>query len=152
MTSFSDDTTPQSGYLGVDGGGSKTLAVIVNGQGRELGRGLSDCSNQSIVGTAQAVASIHRAVAEAMQAASHDTSGLSVRKAWLGMAGVDRPQDVEAIYPKVVDLAEQVQLTNDAELLLGALDNAVGVAVIAGTGSIALGRNAAGVVKRTGGW
>jgi N-acetylglucosamine kinase-like BadF-type ATPase len=43
-------------------------------------------------------------------------------------------------------------LSNDAELLLGALDNAIGVALIAGTGSIALGRDTHGATTRAGGW
>lgn len=154
MTSSADPTF--SVYLGVDGGGSKTLAVIVDNEGRELGRGLAGSGNQSIVGTTQAALSIRAAVDAAVEAAgsvsADGAGGLHIRKAWLGMAGVDRPSDFEMLYPEVAGLADQVQLTNDAELLLGALDNAVGIALISGTGSIALGRNAQGIVKRTGGW
>jgi len=43
-------------------------------------------------------------------------------------------------------------LTNDAELPLSALDGTAGVALIAGTGSIALGRDSHGTTARVGGW
>jgi N-acetylglucosamine kinase-like BadF-type ATPase len=43
-------------------------------------------------------------------------------------------------------------VTNDGELALSGLDGAVGVALVAGTGSIAFGRNAVGEKARAGGW
>jgi N-acetylglucosamine kinase-like BadF-type ATPase len=43
-------------------------------------------------------------------------------------------------------------MTNDAELALGGLPNRVGVAMVAGTGSICFGQNAAGKQARAGGW
>lgn len=155
MTSSANPTSP-SVYLGVDGGGSKTLAVIVDGEGHELGRGVAGSGNQANVGTTQATRSIRAAVDAAIQAAkimsADGGSNLHIRKAWLGMAGIDRPSDFAVLYPEVAGLADHVQVTNDAELLLSALDNAVGIALISGTGSIALGRNAQGLVRRTGGW
>ena len=42
-------------YLGVDGGGSKTLAVIVDAQGRERGRGHAGSANHTGVGLEQAL-------------------------------------------------------------------------------------------------
>jgi N-acetylglucosamine kinase-like BadF-type ATPase len=51
-----------------------------------------------------------------------------------------------------VPLAHTVRLTNDADLVLTALAGGAGVAVIAGTGSIAVGRNARGTLARAGGW
>ncbi len=136
-------------YLGVDGGGSKTLAVIVDAQGQERGRGLAGGANYEAVGLEVAVQNISAAVQLALSAAH---GHLPVRKAWLGLAGLDRPADYEALFPRLCSLAEFVHLTNDADLALSAVDNAVGVALIAGTGSIALGRNAHGTTLRTGGW
>jgi N-acetylglucosamine kinase-like BadF-type ATPase len=54
--------------------------------------------------------------------------------------------------PAVHSFAESVRITNDAELVLSALSHQVGVAVISGTGSIALGRDAQGTLARVGGW
>jgi N-acetylglucosamine kinase-like BadF-type ATPase len=52
----------------------------------------------------------------------------------------------------VQSIASTVYVTNDAELALSALPATVGVVLIAGTGSIALGRNAQGQTTRSGGW
>lgn len=136
-------------YVGVDGGGSKTLAIVVDEQGNERGRGQAGSSNSSAVGREQATRSICVAVEEAAQAAA---CALPLRAAWFGLAGVDRPEDHRALLPALQPLAEIIRITNDAELLLSALENAVGVAVIAGTGSIALGRDAHGASTRAGGW
>ena len=136
-------------YLGVDGGGSKTLAVIVNERGEEIGRGLADGANYNSIGLEAAVEHIHTAVNQAVRTAR---CALPIHKAWLGLAGIDRQADYELLFPHLRELAEQVRLTNDAELLLAGLEKAVGVVLISGTGSIALGRDATGRKARSGGW
>lgn len=136
-------------FLGIDGGGSKTLAVIVDAQGQERGRALAGSSNYQAVGIESALAALHAA---AEQAALEAGGCLPVKAAWLGLAGVDRPGDQRLLLPRLQVLAAMMRLTNDAELLLSALDNAVGVALVAGTGSIALGRDARGAAARAGGW
>ena len=141
--------TPQPYTLGVDGGGSKTLAIIVDAQGNQQGQGLSGSSNYAAVGMDQAITHIYSAVEEAMREAG---CTLPLHAAWLGLAGIDRQDDCEKLLPHLRSLAERVHLTNDGELLLSALDGAVGIALIAGTGSIALARNAQGQIKRAGGW
>jgi N-acetylglucosamine kinase-like BadF-type ATPase len=136
-------------FLGIDGGGSKTLAVIVDARGQERGRALAGSANYAAVGIEQAIAHLHTAVEEAACAAG---CPLPLKAAWLGLAGVDRPADLALLLPHLQPLAESIRLTNDAELLLSALDDAVGVALVAGTGSIALGRDAQGTITRAGGW
>ncbi len=136
-------------FLGIDGGGSKTLAVIVDAQGQECGRALAGGSNYQAVGTESALAALHAAAEQAVLAAG---GCLPVKAAWLGLAGVDRPDDQKLLLPRLHALAETTRLTNDAELLLSALDDGVGVALVAGTGSIALGRDARGAAARAGGW
>jgi glucosamine kinase len=135
--------------VGVDGGGTKTLAVVVDAQGNERGRGIAGSANYAAVGINQAVHHIRSAVEEAVQMAG---CSLPLQAAWLGLAGIDRPADYNILFPHLQSLAEVVRLTNDAELVLSALDDAVGIALIAGTGSIALVRDAHGTVARTGGW
>jgi glucosamine kinase len=135
--------------LSVDGGGSKTLAVVVDSSGRERGRGVAGSSNHESVGIERAVEALHAAIADAIAAAQ---AQLPVYAAWLGLAGVDHPHDVERLLPRLGGLATTLRITNDAELALGALAWRVGVALIAGTGSIALGRDARGNVVRAGGW
>ncbi|MCA1668327.1 MAG: BadF/BadG/BcrA/BcrD type ATPase [Thermomicrobia bacterium] len=138
----------ESFFLGVDGGATKTVAVVVDAAGREIGRGMAGSGNQAAVGLERAVASIRGAVAEAARHAG----GGAFRAAWIGLAGVDRPGDRDRLLPHLAMLADVMRLTNDAELALTGLAGAVGVAVIAGTGSIAVGRDATGKMARAGGW
>ncbi len=49
-------------YLGVDGGGSKTLAVIVNERGEEVGRGLASGANYNSVGLETAIQHVRAAI------------------------------------------------------------------------------------------
>ncbi len=135
--------------LGVDGGGSKTLAVIVNERGEEIGRGLSGSANYNMVGLEEAMKHVYAAVEQAARVAHCE---IPLRKAWLGLSGLDRQADYDLIYPRVQNLAELVQLSNDGELLLAGLEKSIGVVLISGTGSIALGRDAGGQKARSGGW
>ena len=78
--------------LGVDGGGSKTVALLARADdGRILGRGVAGSSNYQRLGkdTAQA------ALAQAIQGAFADArlEPRSPAAACLGLAGVDRPED-----------------------------------------------------------
>ena len=136
-------------FAGVDGGGSKTLAVVVDAAGRERGRGTAGSSNWAAVDLERAVAHVRAAVAEATDAAGGE---LPITAAWIGLAGVARPGDQDAFLPRLDGLAGRVRLTNDADLVLTALPGAAGVAAIAGTGSIILGRDPGGQTARAGGW
>ncbi|GCF06488.1 N-acetylglucosamine kinase [Dictyobacter arantiisoli] len=141
---------PQASYyLGVDGGGSKTLAIVVNAQGEEIARGVSGSSNYTGVGLTTAVQNIYDAVAQARRSLGEQ---VILQQAWLGLAGVDRLADQQIIEPHLRALASTVYVTNDAELALSSLPDAVGIVLIAGTGSISLGRNAQGITTRAGGW
>ncbi len=136
-------------YAGVDGGATKTLAVVVDSAGRERGRCAAGSGNYQAVGLRPAVDNITAAVTGAVRLAGGEPPLVAM---WIGLAGVDRPEDAELLLPYLNSLAGRVRLTNDAELALTALPGALGVALISGTGSIALGRDAAGTQTRTGGW
>ncbi len=135
--------------VGVDGGGSKTLAVVVDESGNERGRAVAGSSNHTGVGVERAMQSIYGAVEEAARQAG---CVLPLASAWFGLAGVDHRDDYDLLLPYLKPLARNVRLTNDAELVLSGLPGAVGIALIAGTGSIALGRDARGTMARSGGW
>jgi N-acetylglucosamine kinase-like BadF-type ATPase len=73
----------------------------------------------------------------------------------LGIAGVDRPRDAEAIrgIMRRIGFKSHVLVVNDALIALTAgAGEDPGVVVIAGTGSIAYGRDARGRAARSGGW
>ncbi len=140
-------------FVGVDGGGTKTLALLANEQGELLGRGQGGTANYQSAGEEAALAAIERAVDAAFTAA-----GIPPRPPdalCLGLAGVDRPDD-RALFERW--LAEHMPqatgvVVNDADLLLAAgTPEGWGVAVICGTGAIAVGRRADGVGDRADGW
>ncbi|HEU0001546.1 MAG TPA: BadF/BadG/BcrA/BcrD ATPase family protein, partial [Ktedonobacteraceae bacterium] len=120
--------------VGIDGGGTKTLAVVVDAQGNERGRGMAGSANYTGVGVELAVQHMYSAVEEAARQAG---CPLPVASAWFGVAGVDRPEDQDLLVPLLRPLARDIHLTNDGELVLSGLPDAVGIALIAGTGSIA---------------
>lgn len=142
-------TTLPCYYLGIDGGGSKTLAVVTDEHGNETGRGMAGSTNYGVVGATKAVQHIFEATSRAL----HGLHGhIHIKRAWLGLAGIDRPADIALLEPLLCNLAATVNITNDAELALSVLPDAIGVVLISGTGSISLGRNARNQATRAGGW
>jgi N-acetylglucosamine kinase-like BadF-type ATPase len=136
--------------LGVDGGGTKTHAVVADETGAILGFGASGPGNWEDVGIEAAGAAIRAAVRGAF-----DSGGVGpgdVRASVFGLAGVDFPSDRLRLsgIPEAVGLVGPCEITNDAFVALRAgAGRSWGVVVIAGSGSVAAGRNSAGEVFRT---
>ncbi|MEO7144542.1 MAG: BadF/BadG/BcrA/BcrD ATPase family protein [Bryobacteraceae bacterium] len=137
-------------YLGVDGGQSSTTALIGDETGRVAGAGCGGPCNHvgAHEGRAKFVHAIEGCVSAARAAAG--LGGVRFQFACLGFSG--GPADKESILREILP-AEQMLVTHDALIALtGATAGEPGVIVIAGTGSIAFGRNAAGKTARAGGW
>lgn len=141
--------------LGIDGGGSRTRAALVDATGCVLGYGEAGPSNIHVVGREAA----RDAIADAVGNAS-DSSGFAathVKAAFLGLAGVsaDRDRDDLRSIGRELDLAPDETLGVDHDLriaLAGGLGCDSGVVLIAGTGSSCYGRGADGSTWRAGGW
>lgn len=133
----------------VDGGGTKTLAIVTDVSGNELARATAGPSNYRSGEIDRTIANITAAVTEAVALAG---VALPLDALWVGLAGIDRPGARDRIAGHLDGLATTLRLTNDAELLFGALPNESGIVLIAGTGSIAFGKNREGTVARAGGW
>ena len=141
--------------LGVDGGGTRSLAWLASGPGEAqvIGRGQAGPSNPQAVGVAAAIANLEQAIGSAFAAAG--LSRGAVGAACLGLAGVDRPSDRAPIEQWAVQTAvgKQLKIVNDAMLLLQVdLPDTSGVALIVGTGSLAVGCHRDGRTARSGGW
>src|SRR5205814_2761782 len=140
-------------FLGVDGGASKTAALVIDESGKSLGSGVAGPSNHLRVGVETAARNIERAVNKALVAA--DVASREIHWAYCGIAGADHPahrqevvDSLEIFYPR-----GNFTVDNDARIALtGAIGFGAGVVVIAGTGSVAYGRNEAGEEARAGGW
>lgn len=139
-------------FVGVDGGGSKTSAVVVDEQGREIGRGVAGASNYQGIGLETASTNVRKAVQVALAVAGIDDLP---DFALVGAAGIDRPQD-QTVWQQTLrqgkPLARQVEMVGDFELILYALPEQTGLGLICGTGSIAFGRDGRGKKTRAGGW
>ena len=139
-------------FLGVDGGQSGTKAVIGDENGRILGAGEAGPCNHAAAGEGRA--KLERAVkgsvgAACAQAGLHPDS-VEFEAACFGMSG--GPEDKREILAAALRTGHLV-VTNDAVIALaGATRSGQGIITIAGTGSIAFGRNAAGRTARAGGW
>lgn len=139
--------------IGIDGGGTHTLALLADAHGVEIGRGLSGPSNIQAVGEAAALRELDVAVGRAFEAAGRSRSPVSA--ACLGLAGIDLSEGLDVIHgwSSRVGLAAKLSVANDATLLLAAGTPAGwGLAVIAGTGSIAFTLDESGKDGRAGGW
>lgn len=139
-------------FLGVDGGQSSTKALIGDEMGRVLGSGAGGPCNH--VGAAEGRDKLARAVSESVAAACAqaqlDPSQTHFEAACFGMSG--GPADKHALLSRILP-AKKLVVTDDALIALsGATAGEPGVVVIAGTGSIAFGRNAAEETARAGGW
>ena len=138
--------------VGVDGGGTRTRAVILDGD-RVLGEGASGPSNPLRVGLANGAAAIREAIDKACSAALIDRDDLVA--AGIGLAGVRR-KDIRARMRDVLieTLAiKNIELMTDGDIALyGATDGAPGIVVISGTGSICVGSNRQGKHVFAGGW
>jgi N-acetylglucosamine kinase-like BadF-type ATPase len=136
--------------LGVDGGGTKTLALLGNIDGDVLARGISGPSNYNAVGFEVACSALESAVNAACSGYAGEISALC-----LGLSGAGRKEDIERFrnwavhkFPKAL-----VQVVSDAEILLQAgAPSGPGLALICGTGSVGYGRTVKGELIRAGGW
>jgi N-acetylmuramic acid 6-phosphate etherase len=139
--------------LGIDGGGSKTTALLAGENGAVLGRGSGGpCAFQALP-EAVVRQSLRDAVSSAFAAAGLPLEPATVLG--LGLSGVDRPGDhlKAQRFLKEENFARENVVVNDGELPLwcGGLQG-WGISVISGTGSIVIGRTPEGNTGRAGGW
>jgi glucosamine kinase len=136
--------------LGVDGGASKTDAVVMSTHGRVLGSGRASGSNWENVGLDGAVNAITRAVDAALEEAGRARAEAAVSV--FALAGVDWPGDHRRFTHALglLGLGGAQFVTNDAFAALRAgISGQAGCVSSAGTGAVAAGRNEAGQTART---
>jgi glucosamine kinase len=138
-------------FLGIDGGGSKTSCVIGD-ENSVLGTGKSGGSNVIRVGETQARESLGTAIRAACAEAKIIPS--QIKKTCVGIAGGARPEIANVVRRLLLELVGgEIEVVGDHVIAMeAAFGGGPGVIVIAGTGSIAYGRNAKGQVARAGGW
>ena len=148
-------------FLGIDGGGSKT-SCLIGDESSVLGTGTAGPSNLVRAGEAQARESLAAAIRQACTVANLKPAEIS--RVCVGLAGAARPEISEVVRGIIAEIisgearagqikTSDIKVVGDNVIALEAAFGAgPGVIVIAGTGSIAYGRNRDGQTARAGGW
>jgi N-acetylglucosamine kinase-like BadF-type ATPase len=132
--------------LGIDGGGSKVRCISADLEGNILGFGIGGPVNCLFVDIETAVSNITNSVRKALE--NSDNS-----KVLLAYCGAPTPLEViEEGIRKIVPVERVVNAGEMIISMIGALLSEVGIIVIAGTGSMAGGKNPDGVTFSCGGW
>lgn len=148
--------------LGIDGGGTRTRAVLLSDAGKELARSEG---GPALVGPGSATSGVVEALREAALAAIV-AAGVRIPVAAIhaGLAGAGREgarSEIEGALrrafgeeaPAADRITERLNVGTDVESAFqAAFGRGAGILVISGTGSIAWGRAENGRTARTGGW
>ena len=143
--------------LGIDAGGTKTVALLADGEGTVVGEGRAGGANLQAHGELEVEKILHHVIDVAMEGRSEQPAAVC-----LGLAGVDREGDGQVIrgIMRRLGFRERTLIVNDALIALvagvplreGNTTVSQGVVLISGTGSIAYGVNREGRAARAGGW
>ena len=138
-------------YLGIDGGGTKTSCVVAD-ETSTLGSATTGGSNITRHGEARVREALHAAVKTACAAARVEPS--QIESACVGLSGAGRVEVRDVVAGIMRELVGgRMTVISDLETTLqAAFHDGPGVITIAGTGSIAYGRDARGQTARAGGW
>jgi N-acetylglucosamine kinase-like BadF-type ATPase len=145
-------------FLGIDGGGTKTRAVLVNDTLQVLGVGMSGPSNHHAVGADKAIQHCAEAAQQAVGAAMRVDANVhqnSIAGWGFGLAGVRRESDAFLMRGRLNSLCggrPWILETDAVAAHFGAFNGAAGIVQIAGTGAICLGIDASGERFYTDGW
>ena len=139
-------------FLGIDGGGTKTECVLADRRGKVIARGLAGASNPLRSGYARAWFALSEAGDKVLSKATIHAE--HVRAVCAGLGGAGRHGVIHRVsaflkgsYPNAA-----IHVTTDLEIALeAAFGSAEGIILLAGTGSAAFGRDAAGRTARAGG-
>ncbi len=139
--------------IGVDGGGSKTRAIVADELGNQLGEVVGSASAVRPGKAEQSADVIAAVVRDAL--ASCEMTHVMPKVLCVGVAGVAREPERGEFWRALVgrELADEVVVHPDFAIALDdAFGDGPGVLLISGTGSVAFGRGHAGNIARCGGW
>lgn len=138
--------------VGVDGGGTKTRALLADERGKQLAEATGAGSTVKPGEAERSAGVIAGVVRDVLEQADKSTRP---KVLYVGVAGVGRPSEREALHEALSaqDVADELVIDTDFSVALtDAFGEGPGVLVIAGTGSSAFARGPAGATARCGGW
>lgn len=135
--------------IGIDGGGTRTRGMLVDATGTLISTSEAGPSNLNQSDLKTVTASLRSVIESCLE--QSDTPPLAT---CLGLAGASAPKVRDALIPILQELLDcPFELTTDAEIALdGAFAGDDGILLIAGTGSVCLGREKGKGLVRSGGW
>jgi N-acetylglucosamine kinase-like BadF-type ATPase len=144
--------------VGIEGGGTKTTAVLCAMDGIILSEAQGGPSNFHIVGIEKTATTLLDLIQTCCHSVGCSVSQIGAVVA--GLAGAGRVPDQQRIMDRLLEIArmksftlEKVLIESDARIALeGAFSGKPGIIVIAGTGSIVFGKDERNRVYRAGGW
>ena len=140
-------------FLGIDGGGSRTRALLCDETGNILGQGLSGPCNPCTQSKETCFKQLHSAIRSALAANALE----SITAAHIGVAGAGVPsarEILESVTNQLFDEnATRVGISHDLKIAhAGGFAGRAGSALVAGTGSACYGVDSRGGEILTGGW
>lgn len=142
----------ESIVIGIDGGATHATAIVVDARGIERARAEG---GPGIVNPVDPAACVGRLAVLARSAIARAEVFAPVDALCCALAGAGRAELRDAVRTELAreHIARRVDVITDAEAALAdAFDDAPGILLIAGTGSIAWGRAEDGRLERCGGW
>ena len=143
----------KSCFFGIDGGGTHSRLALTDRDGKVLARSQAGSTNIYSVSKNEVFENLSRLLESALKTAGLEKQDLAA--GCLGSAGLGREEEQKlfrAYFDNLLGQEFPVKLCTDGEVLLcGGLENLEGYCLIAGTGSIALGRSEDGRLVRSGG-
>jgi N-acetylglucosamine kinase-like BadF-type ATPase len=138
--------------LGIDAGGTKTVGLLADQQGRVLAEARAGGANLQTHGELGVEKVFHELIEELEAKLSGEQR---IDAVGLGIAGVDRPRDETVVRGILRRLGHRqtARVVNDAVIaLVAGAPERFGIVILAGTGSIAYGLDANGRSARAGGY
>jgi N-acetylglucosamine kinase-like BadF-type ATPase len=141
--------------IGVDGGGTKTDFLLATDEGQVVARRIEPASNIQNLGNEKCEEVLRNGIEGLCNQAGISIKDVSYT--CLGLGGLDTEQDLQAYQSIVIKIfgihTKRVALENDCFIAIysGTLGKP-GMALVSGTGSMAIGVNEKGEQARSGGW
>lgn len=137
--------------LGIDGGGTKTECALAEGT-TVLARAHAGSCKLKSVGKEAAGRALDHAIRSACAAAK--VGPAAIERTCIGLSGAANPEVAEVARELLAEIVPgEIEVVGDMLIALeAAFPGTPGLVVIAGTGSIAYGRNQRGETARAGGW
>lgn len=131
--------------VGIDVGGSKTRALVADENG---------IVDDILVGSANPASVGIREARRQLRRIFEQIGSGRVAAVCVGAAGIETSEGKERYHDLVTEQAPDARITivHDTALILAAASKRSGIALIAGTGSVAWGKNSSGQIARSGGW